>query len=372
MEQHHQLQIEASKHRLPLHSGFAISQIFKCKRPKPPRLNETMPLTLFYHADQQVSKCVTSLSKVGDTRSDMFRRRNEKLHMSQRTLLDAIYIIYAEIDEELKSPREYIQQLPPDDQRELTGAFSENIYFASQAVSKGYRIRGIEQYTSELIDPAQQLSASMDALRYVFHTRLSRSPLPPHHDLHGVLKDFDTSWTAFEKKICFFYFSSTYNGIPGRIDETHLFQVLMSETILRALDSKYISLDQVQSFDPSLILAIPRLSLFSALYHTPDMVNVTDSQNAFRWFRAKSELLKSVKERVSGLDVDRIYILERMLVDAEGGNGQGTVNDSILQSVFVDICSVSDQLMRNKEVVGMLSKVFSMYREMPEEVTQVI
>ncbi|KAJ3028684.1 UNVERIFIED_CONTAM: Lateral signaling target protein 2 [Siphonaria sp. JEL0065] len=347
-----------------------------------------MPLTLYYHADQQVSKCVASLAKVGDTRSDLFRRRNEKLHISQRVLLDSIYIIYSEIDEDLKAPRDYIRQLPPDDQvkntpantsillfsnanflqqRELTGGFSENIFFASQALNKGYRIRGIEQYTSELIDNARQLAASMDALRYVFHTRLLRNPAPPHMDLQHVLKDFDASWTAFEKKICFFYFAATYNGIPGRIDETHLFQVLMSEAILRALNCNYISLEQVQSFDPSLILAIPRLSLFAALHHTPDMVNVTDSRNSFRWFRSKSELLKTVKERIGALEEQQIHRLEKMLADTEGDLNTELQHDVQIQSIFVDICSVSDQLMRSREVVGMLSRVFSMYKEAESE-----
>jgi hypothetical protein len=51
---HQQLQ------QMPLHSGHAISQIFKFKKlglgtgQKPPRLNETMPLTLYYHAGKSL------------------------------------------------------------------------------------------------------------------------------------------------------------------------------------------------------------------------------------------------------------------------------------------------------------------------------
>ncbi|KAJ3077117.1 Lateral signaling target protein 2 [Podochytrium sp. JEL0797] len=321
-----------------------------------------MPLTLYYHADEAVDKAITSLSKIGSTRTDAFIRKNEKLHANQRTLLDAIYILYCEIDEDMKSPREYIRQLPPDDRRELSGAFSENIFFAAQALAQGYRIRGIEQFTSELIDPARQLIASMDALRYVFRNRLFRvGPAPSHHDLFPVLQDFDASWTAFEKKICFFYFSATYHGTPGRIDETHLFQVLMSETIIRALSNAHITLEQVQSFDPSLIIAIPRLTLFAALYHSPNMVNVTDAQNAFRWFRSKAWLLFQVKQRVLDLTVQQVDVLERMLADAEGSVFEE--EDAVVKGIFVDICSVSDQLIRSKEVVAMLSCVFAMHRE---------
>ncbi|KAJ3295813.1 hypothetical protein HDU79_008340 [Rhizoclosmatium sp. JEL0117] len=312
-----------------------------------------------------VFKCIAALSKVSDTRTDLFRKRNEKLHSSQRVLLGAIYILYSEIDEDKKSSRDYIQQLPPDDQRELTGGFSENIYFASQALSSGYRIRGIEQYTSELLQPARHVTAAMGAVRHVLRERVLRDPMPPHRDLFPVLQDFDLAWATFEKKICFYYFAATYHGIPGRIDETHLFQVLMSETVLRALDRGYITVDQVQSFDPSLILAIPRLTLFSALHHTPDMVNVTDPQNAFRWFRSQSSLLFEVKMRILELKENQINHLERILADQPESEGDVTVGveDEAVKSIFLDICSVSDQLIRSKEVIGMLSKVFSMHKE---------
>ncbi|KAI8618652.1 hypothetical protein BC830DRAFT_1107865 [Chytriomyces sp. MP71] len=353
--------------QLPLHNGFAVARIFKYKKPpiqkgqKAPRLNETMPLTMFYHADENIDKCVESLSQIYGVQSERFRRKNEKLHSAQKILLEIVYILFCEIDEDMKSPRNYIARLPPDDQRELTGAFSENIYFAAQALSKGYRIRGIEQYTSELIGPAKQLAASMDALRFVFRNRAVSNPMPPHHDLFPVLKDFDASWTAFEQKICFFYFSATYSGLPSRIDETHLFQVLMSESIMRAVEASLVSQDQIESFDPSLILAIPRLSIFSAIYHTPGFVNVTDSQNAFRWFRSKANVLLSARERAACLSFEQVARLEKMLADVESVESQD--EDEAVRSIFVDVCSASDCLIRNKEFVGLLSKVFEMHRE---------
>lgn len=49
----------------------------------------------------------------------------------------------------------YRAQLPPEDQRELEGGFSENILFAAQALSRGFRIRGIEPFTAELVEPGK-------------------------------------------------------------------------------------------------------------------------------------------------------------------------------------------------------------------------
>lgn len=193
------------------------------------------------------------------------------------------------MDSGLKAGREYRCSLPPEDQRELEGGFSENILFAAQALTRGFRIRGIEGFTAELVAPARQLCASMDALRLAFKRRavlppmsiaastsreenntirLTTTPssntaaagtaandnisdsatasttattstatnnyntplfvgncLPEHGDLFPVLAEFDVAWTRFEQKICFCYFSVTYSGRPGRQDETDMFQV---------------------------------------------------------------------------------------------------------------------------------------------------
>ncbi|KAJ3250853.1 hypothetical protein HDU77_006310 [Chytriomyces hyalinus] len=350
--------------QLPLQTAFAVSQIFRLKRPpaakghKRPRLNETMPLTLFYYADENVAKCVTSLAKLNTVKSERFQLKSAKLHQAQKVLLDTLYLIYIGMDEDMKSSRSYVSSLPPDEQRELTDGFSENIYYASQALSKGYRIRGIEQYTSELLQPAKELSASMAALTVVFRNRVMTKPQPPYRDLFPVLMDFDAAWTAFEKQICFYYFSAAFSGFPSRVDETHLFQILMSETVLRALSSELITHQQIESFEPSLILAIPRLSLFAAIYHTPDLMNVTDPMNAFRWFRANSSMLMQAQLIAKTMTASEVLALEKMLADdgAEEDLGEH------IHSVFLSICNAADQLIRNKEFISLLSLVFSMHK----------
>ncbi|KAJ3330717.1 hypothetical protein HDU76_005028 [Blyttiomyces sp. JEL0837] len=288
-----------------------------------------MPLTLYYHADEHLTHCVKSLKKVRDIASDTFRRRNEKVHRAQRLLLDTIYLIYLDTDEEYRSSREYRRQLPPEDQRELEGGFSENILFAAQALSKGFRIRGIEQFTSELVEPAKALCAALDALRFVFRTKSLIAPTPFHFDLFDVIKDFDVAWTAFEQKICFCYFSVTYHGRPGRVDETDMFQVLMSETILRAVKRNYITTEQMQSFDPTVILAIPRLSILAGLIHSPDIVNLTDPENAFRWFRSKTAALRRIQAELRTLRKREIVKLERMLADTEFASSQEASSPSL-------------------------------------------
>ncbi|KAI8919459.1 hypothetical protein DFJ77DRAFT_278782 [Powellomyces hirtus] len=221
------------------------------------------------------------------------------------------------MDERHKASRAYRRQLPPEDQRELEGGFSENILFAAQALSCGFRIRGIEEYTQELYEPARQLHVAIEALRLAFCRRALGCPSPPYEDLFPVLRDFDRAWTAFEQKICFCYFSVTYSGRPGRSDDLDMFQVLMSETIIRAVRNSYITWAQVHAFDPLVMFAVPRLCIVAALHHMPDCIDVTDGEHGFRWFRSKASLLRRLQSELNLIGGAKIILLEKLLVDSD-------------------------------------------------------
>ncbi|KAJ3188517.1 hypothetical protein HK101_009116 [Irineochytrium annulatum] len=319
-------------------SPYSIANIFHFRKWKPlrgetqPRLNETQPLSLYFHADESLTHAIKALKRVRNPNSDAFRRKSDRVHRAQRLLLDTIHILYSELDDTHRAPRDYRRHLPPEDQRELEGGFSENILFAAQALSKGFRIRGIEQFTHELADPARELCAAMEAMRYVCRSGalngwsgVGEEVRSQEGRLVDVVRDFDVCWTAFEQKICFCYFSVTYSGRPNRIDETDMFQVLMSETIIRAVRVNLITADQLQAFDPTVIVAIPRLTILSGLTHMPETVNMTDPELSFRWFRSKCRLLRSVQLELATMSAREVECLERMIADGEGAGATGEV-----------------------------------------------
>ncbi|KAI8817524.1 uncharacterized protein EV422DRAFT_570571 [Fimicolochytrium jonesii] len=307
-------------------NGYTVAQIFQFQewQPReqdlPPRLNETQPISLFWFADKHLAKAVAGLQKVRDIDSESFKRRNERVHRAQSLLLETIYLIYTDMDEDMKASRQYRRQLPADDQRELEGGFSENILFAAQALSRGFRIRGIEEYTAELYEPARQLHSAIEMLRAAFTRRALACSSPPYFDLYPVMKEFDTAWTLFEQKICFCYFSVTYGGRAGRAEELDMFQVLMSETIIRAVHCGYITWPQVHTFDPVVIFAVPRLCIVSALHHMPDCVNITDPDRGLRWFKNKVPLLQQIQKELRMLGEEQLSLLEKMLADSDAGH----------------------------------------------------
>ncbi|KAJ3149068.1 hypothetical protein HDU89_004070 [Geranomyces variabilis] len=304
-------------------TGATVAQIFQF-RPVPmregdvpPRLNETQPVSLFWYADKHLSKAVESLTKVNDIDSTKFKRRNERVHRAQRLLLETLLLVYIDMDETYKASRTYRQQLPPEDQRELEGGFSENILFAAQALSCGFRIRGIEEYTTELFPSAQNLHRCMENVRSAFCKRAVTCPATPYDDLTGVLAEFDAAWVAFEQRICFCYFSVTYSGSAPCSEEIDMFQVLMSETIIRAVHHHLLTWNDIQSFEPQILVAVPRLCIVAALLHMPECINITDADHGMRWFRPKAPLLRKLQKQLVRLRSDTIAVLERRLVDSD-------------------------------------------------------
>lgn len=292
-----------------------------------PRLNETMPLTLFYHSDENLIKAIKSLRSQSDSSSDTFRRRNERVHKAQRMLLDSIYIIYQETDDTYRASREYRRQLPLEDQRELESGFSENILFAAQALSRGFRIRGIEQFTPTLVQPALELAAALEALRFVFRSRALRDPTPFHQDLFEVIGGFDAAWTRFEQRICFCYFEVTNGGVAPSVKDSDMLQVLMSETLIRAIHAGHISTTSLSNLDPSVLIALPRLTIIAALVHTPTTINITSPSTPFRWFRSEevSARLDRLSLALSTCEPREVAVLERLL--AAGDEGVEAMDD---------------------------------------------
>ncbi|TPX31315.1 hypothetical protein SmJEL517_g05335 [Synchytrium microbalum] len=306
-----------------------------------PRLNESHPLSLFIHSDEQLTKAIKSLHKVRDPASLKFRHKCESVHRTQRLLLESIHLVYSECDISIRADKTYRSRLPPEDQRELEGGFSENILFAAQALARGFRIRGIESFTNELVEPARNLCAAMEALRFVFRMRRvgKDNTELPYSDLEAVLKDFDQAWAVFEQHICFCYFTVTYTGRPGRTDETDMFQVLMSETIMRAISEGLITRSQLAEFDPSVIIGVPRLTIICGLIHMPDCVSMTDAESGFRWFRTKATILKKVQSELRRMGPVAVRQLERMLV---AGSDQVPDEPSAIVNVGVPDCGVDD------------------------------
>ncbi|KAJ1649334.1 hypothetical protein IWQ61_009549 [Dispira simplex] len=287
-----------------------ITQIFQCPKWKvttAPKLSNTAgnkPLAMYFLAEEKLSSAIALLERCSNPASAAFKECADRVHMCQRIFLNTIYLIYSGMDTSQRASRNYRQYLPDEDQHELNRSFSESILFAAQALSRGFQIRGIEDQSGVLRRPATELCASLDALRFVFRHRAQECARAPYVLLYPVLGDFDRAWTTFERQLCFAYFdvgnselrNSGSNDITVDDDQQlELLTVILSECVLRALARGIVQRDDVESFEPAVILAIPRLALVHALLYSPDSLCLTDPNQAFWWFRSHANTLQQVQ-----------------------------------------------------------------------------
>lgn len=169
-------------------------------------------------------KHTRSLKSIRNQTSFYFKKRLEKVHESQRLVLAAVYLLHLELDNDQMASREYRALLPAFDRSELENCYSENIMFAAEALTRGFRIRGIEGHTAELLQPAQLLCATFEATRFFLRQRAERSIQAPYNDCFELLIEFDKAWTSFESKICSFYFMHHENQ-PNWYEQLETVQV---------------------------------------------------------------------------------------------------------------------------------------------------
>ena len=347
---------------------------------------------LDFITDEKLAAAANALTRMKNCNSVSFRERLAAIHIVQKKLLQAIYRIYDELPEHVRSSRSYRESLPEEDSQELENAFSENIFFAAEALYHGFRIRGIEYFTDELAPPARELYAAFEAVRFVLRTAALTNPEPPHsRQVHRVLLDFDFAWTAFEKTICDCYFAvtlgqtslsqlSSFSEAPRRLasSEIDYLAVLFSETILRATATKLLQWDDIYACEPRAIIAIPRLAIVAGLVHMPDYRSVLmpSESSGFRWFTRSG--IRRILSELAVLSASEILYLEHMLVETSSVRPSldaprsshlrelsiSSEKRAFIKRVYAHVCSVADRLAsgsRANDLLKILKNAFTMH-----------
>ena len=281
--------------------------------------------------------------------------------------------------EQFKSARDYRYLLPLEDQGELDGSFSENVLYAAQAISSGFRVRGIESHSQMLVEPARILCAAFDTLRFVCRMRCleDSDTTTMFPAMTKIFCDFDWAWTRFEHKICFCYFSllngsggggSTALGtletsdiaVPDELkdifEQEQICTVLLSETISHARKHDLFDLNDLQYFEPYLMIAIPRLSLvyYLANYNTIDHEDLEGSCDIFA---TANDILLTLKSDIQSLSESDSLSLERQLVKSVDPNAnQCDLLQGNLHFLFQSISSITDNLITGSKKSHILSR----------------
>jgi hypothetical protein len=295
---------------------------------------------------------VRQLQSLRDGGTVEFQRSLQFVHCLQSLLLRIMYMIRLELDEKVWSSRHYRVALPESDRAELENTYSENIFFAAQSIRSGFRIRGVEQYTSQLQNPAIRLCSALEFLRLCLHQRANISLTPPYHDLAVYFTKFEQVWVTFESQLCQCYHMLSESR-RLQFTEGHLLQCLFTETIQKALESSLMDRDQVESLEPKAIYSVPRLAVL-------DVVSRSDNPLlTMSFFTDLNEQMVTLGQSLQQLNPSDRVILQQALV-----HGEAESLPSNLRSFYKDICSIADTFhssRKSRDMALLLGKTFTQY-----------
>lgn len=178
-------------------------------------LNETQNITYFYTALLNWQARIVKLK-----RKPMSRANIEAFRTSQRFVLNALHLIYQDMDDALKLPREYLN--PYNLFGPYRTSFHEEVFFMAEAIT-------LNIYNSPIYDgmrnQAVALFNSFDYVRKAIVARSTKNVMAPYDDLYPVLRHFDNAWVNFE--ILFLRFRAHFNQAnASKIEDHGLFEVI--------------------------------------------------------------------------------------------------------------------------------------------------
>ncbi|KHJ95129.1 hypothetical protein OESDEN_04927 [Oesophagostomum dentatum] len=176
---------------------------------------------------------------------------------------------------------------------------------------------------SDAIRPlAKELTRHLDSLRDLLKDQSLRDPLIYTDAIKESLLKFDHLFAAFE----FQYVSAM---VPVKSVKEHDAQldvaVLFSDVLDRALQQKLITQDQIDSFDPIVMICIPRLAIrgnvdvFRGLIYYPEgALNVDGpAENMSEMFRPYYSLLNKIRNLLLALTPNELLKVEKILCTGE-------------------------------------------------------
>ncbi|XP_044753227.1 lateral signaling target protein 2 homolog [Coccinella septempunctata] len=290
-----------------------------------PKKDDTSLLAQFFYADEALNIIANELDSF-DGRKDPERCTTlvNQLRQSQDKVLTITNAIMDELIGDERVDRDFRVKFPEDVlQENLAG----QLWFGAECLAAGSSIMNRE-HASILMRPlAKAVTKSLEHVRNLLRQACLRNNTP-----NGPLKldqnDLITEMLIESLKIFdkfFADFELAYVSAMVPVKSTYeyelqeLISVLFSETLQRALKTKLLSQEMVDSCDPALMFTIPRLAIVQGLLSPNDEPLHLDRpaelmSDMFRPFRV---LLRRIRELMWTLDKKELYLLERLLCDNE-------------------------------------------------------
>ncbi|CAG4978952.1 unnamed protein product [Colias eurytheme] len=308
-----------------------------------PKRDDRSLLAQFFFADDALNMIAAELDSF-DGRKDPDRCStlvNQLRHAQDRVLNITSQIMDQVLGDE-RVARGFRVKFPED---VLQDNLAGQLWFGAECLAAGSSILNREEESAAMRPLAKALTRSLETVRSLLREQCLRPrglALQDHDDmLHESLRIFDRLFAEFE--LC--YVSAMVNvKTPHEFEAQQLICVLFSESLRRALKHNLLTQEQVDSYDPALMFAVPRLAIVSGLliYSSGPLSIDKPPEEMSDMFRPFRTLLHKIRSLLWTLERRELAALERLLctngdLAALSGLDLPPVEDSSADSCYPDI-----------------------------------
>ncbi|CAK1594503.1 unnamed protein product [Parnassius mnemosyne] len=283
-----------------------------------PKRDDRSLLAQFFFADDALNMVAAELDSF-DGRKDPERCStlvNQLRHAQDRVLNITSQIMDQVLGDE-RVARGFRVKFPED---VLQDNLAGQLWFGAECLAAGSSIMNREEESAAMRPLAKALTRSLETVRSLLREQCLRPrglALSQHDDmLHESLRIFDRLFAEFE--LC--YVSAMVNvKTPHEFEAQQLICVLFSESLHRALKQGLLTQEQVDSYDPALMFAVPRLAIVSGLliYSSGPLSIDKPPEEMSDMFRPFRTLLHKIRSLLWTLDRRELMALERLLCTNE-------------------------------------------------------
>ncbi|CAJ0947199.1 unnamed protein product, partial [Mesorhabditis belari] len=298
-----------------------------------PRPDDWAPLAKFYYADEALNDIASELDSF-DGRRDPERCNNlvNKLRVAQDRVLHIIGEMLVTLfpREADRACRDFRVKFPDEIVHEnLPG----QLWFGAECLAAGSNIIDHEAESERIRPLAKELTRHLDSLRDMLKDQSLRDTAHYTEQIKENLLKFDRLFADFEFK----YVSAM---VPVKSVKEHDCQldvaVLFSDCLERALRVCYVTQDQIDYCDPSVMIVVPRLAIVWGLILYPDgALNVEGpAENLSEMFRPFHSLLTKIRNLLRVLESHELRKLEQILCTGESNETRDESPDALMMSDF--------------------------------------
>lgn len=337
---------------------FSLRSIFF--RPK----KSDYPLAKFFYADLELRRITQDLDSFDGSKEPVrCQKLIERLRKTQQRVMEVLWVIVrSAVLEETRASRQYRDKFP----EELRGDhMSGPLWFGAECLAAGSSVLNHEDESDELRPLARHITKVMESVRTKLREQCLRDVACYPEDLVDALRWFDYNWAEFE-------FSYVSRMCPVKTTEQlhqqQLVTVLFSETTAISLKEGIITEDQMSSYDPVLMLAIPRLSILDGLEKEGGILDLSQEITCIpEYFRPYISVLSDIKASLTNMSEEQKNSLKVCLAtsqDPEHCPSEPTASNSeaqnVMQCLYLAISSIADQMISNhaKDLRTMLHNTF--------------